>query len=73
MYHRNKETAKKMQNLGKWPNLGQKIKKFEFISHMGMLYTILKEILYRFLFLSLKIEDMSLLEGIAYGKILDLP
>ena len=61
------------QNSGKWPNLGQKIKKFEFISHTGMLYTILKEILYRFLFLSLKIEDMSPLEGIAYGKILDLP
>ena len=46
--------------------------KFEFISHMGMLYTILKEILYRFLFLSLKIEDMSPLESIPYGKILDL-
>ena len=37
-----------------------------------MLYTILKEILYRFLFLSLKIEDMSPLESIPYGKILDL-
>ena len=52
--------------------MGQKIEKFEFISHMGMLYTILKEILYRFLFLSLKIEDMSPLESIPYGKILDL-
>ena len=61
------------QNSGNWPNLGQKIKKFVFISHMSMLYTILKQILYRFLFLSLKIEDMSPLEGIAYGKILDLP
>ena len=37
-----------------------------------MLYTILKEILYRFLFLSLKIEDMSPLESIPYSKILDL-
>ena len=50
----------------------KKINKFEFISHMGMLYIILMEILDRFFFLSLKIEDMSLLEGIAYGKILDL-
>ena len=39
---------------------------------MSMLYTILKELLYRFLFLSLKMEDMSPLEGIAYDKILDL-
>ena len=38
-----------------------------------MLYTILEDILYRFLFFSLKIEDMSPVEGIAYGKILDLP
>ena len=60
------------QNSGKWPNLGQKIKKNEFISHMGMLYTILKEILYRFFFPSLKIEDRPL-EGKAYCKILDLP
>ena len=37
-----------------------------------MLYTILMEILDRFFFLSLKKEDMSPLEGIAYGKILDL-
>ena len=40
---------------------------------MGMLYTILKEIVYKLLFISLKIEDMSPLEGIAYGKILDFP
>ena len=39
---------------------------------MGMLYTILMEILDRFFFLSLKIEHVSPLEGIAYGKILDL-
>ena len=39
---------------------------------MSMLYTILKELLYRFLFLSLKMKDMSPLEGIAYDKILDL-
>ena len=39
---------------------------------MGMLYSILKEILHRCLFLSLKLEDMSPLEGIAYDKILDL-
>ena len=39
---------------------------------MGMLYTILKEILYRFFFPSLKIEDRPL-EGKAYCKILDLP
>ena len=42
---------------GEMTKFGSKIKKFEFISHMGMLYTILKEILYRFLFLSLKMED----------------
>ena len=38
--------------------MGQKIKKPEFISHMGKLYTILQEILYRFLFISLKIQDI---------------
>ena len=38
-----------------------------------MLYTVLKETVYKFLFLFLKIEDISPLEGIAYGKILDFP
>ena len=62
-----------LAKFGKMTKFGSKNKKKkEFISHMGMLYTILKEILYRFFFPSLKIEDWPL-EGKAYCKILDLP
>ena len=82
VYHKNKKTVKKNNYcifdgfMGRiWEN-GQiwdkKLKNLNLLV-LRVLYTILKEILYRFLFISLNIEDMSPLEGTVYSKILDLP